>query len=554
MKIEDINLKRFFVKIQKDIAPHLGGQTKTPEQQATRGLTALFLATEAGMKIENASSYVVDEGEDLGIDGLYFNRTTQVLYVVQTKFRINQNKSLDQGEVLKFKRGIERLLSADIEGANELFLRAYSDIEDALTDINTKIKICIVSTSKQELPPNVSGIIEDFCKEQNEVDPTFSFRYYKFNDLYQKAKAFSPDSATDIKIPLQSYGSMTKPHKAYYGAVDGAEIASWVKKYGNKLFDRNVRFTLHNTDVNEGLVRTLEQQPGNFWYYNNGITAIAGDVKATPGDTDPKIVHASSLSIVNGAQTAGMLARAQEEGIDLGKVKIQFRVISLESAAAGFDEEITRANNTQNELSSLDFVSLDPRQDLLRSELASLGYEYVVKRGSETESLYPTIEVRDAAIALACAATDISLSVQAKRYVSGLWSNINSEPYTAIFNDQLTGEQLVRVWQAYRECEAVIRELKSTFSKKEASILSHGDRFIAHCVFELARKDGLDLSKDGVIKRTATRAAKALVSRFPHEAEDHFPPTAFKNQKIQEKLKAAVMIKLSAGSARTIKK
>lgn len=541
MKIDDINLKRFFVKIQKDIAPYLGDHTKTEEQQATRGLTALFLATEAGMPIEKSSQYVVDEGEDLGIDGLYFNRTTQILYIVQTKFRLNQNRSLDQGEMLKFKSGIERLLSADIGGANERFLRAYSDIEEALSDINTKIKICLASTSKQDLPPNVEEIIDKFCKAQNEIDPIFSFKYYRFNDLFQKAKAFNPDSATDIKIPLHSYGNVTKPHKAFYGAVDGAEIASWVKKYGNRLFDRNVRFTLLNTDVNEGLVKTLKQQPGNFWYFNNGITAIAGDVKAAPGDTDPKIVQATSLSIVNGAQTAGMLARAQEEGVDLSKVKIQFRVISLEGAPAGLDEEITRANNTQNELSALDFVSLDPRQDLFRSELASLGYEYIVKRGSETDSVNPIIEVRDAAIALACASPDISLSVQAKRYVSGLWSNIDSEPYTAIFNNQLTGEELVRVWKAYKGCEKSVRDLKGKGNKKDASILSHGDRFVAHCVFEIGRKEHLDLSDSTILDDTVDRVAKALVSNFSIEAEDHFPPTAFKNQKIQEKLKAAVM-------------
>ena len=125
LRIEDINLKRFFAKIQKDISPYLGEDANTEEEQAARGLTALFLATEAGMPIDKASFYVVDEGEDLGIDGLYFNPTTQVLYIVQSKFRINQNKSLSQGEMLKFKDGIGKAL-LHISGDRGFTLRIHA--------------------------------------------------------------------------------------------------------------------------------------------------------------------------------------------------------------------------------------------------------------------------------------------------------------------------------------------------------------------------------------------------------------------------------------------
>lgn len=544
MKIEDINLKRFFAKIQKDISPYLGEGANTEEEQAARGLTALFLATEAGMPIEQANFYVVDEGEDLGIDGLYFNPATQVLYIVQSKFRINQNKSLSQGEMLKFKDGISKVLKAKVEGANPKFRAAFDNVEHALSDISTRIKLCIVSTSKRELELNVSSVLDDFCKELNEIDSTFSHHYYKFNSLYQKAKTFTSEVNTNIEIPLYSYGRVAEPHLAFYGSVEGADVAGWVKEYGSKIFEQNVRFTLQNTDVNEGIFDTIRENPQNFWYYNNGITAIAGDVKTVPGEGNPKIVKASSLSIVNGAQTAGMLARAVEEGIDVSKVKIQFRVISLEGAPAALDEEITRANNTQNELNALDFVSLDPRQDLLRNELAGLGYEYVFKRGAETDTSKTIIEVKDAAIALACASGDIGLSVQAKRYVSALWNNIKTEPYTKIFRDGLDGSELVSSWSAYKECEAATKELKMDANKETASILSHGDRFIAHCVFALARDKGIDLEQEGNAKKQAKLVAKNLVKNFD-KVESSYPATAFKNQKVQEKLKTIVLAELN---------
>jgi len=540
MKFDNINLRRFFAKIQKDIAPHLARGELTEEKQAALGLTALFLAAHAGMPIDEAHKFVVDEGEDFGIDGIFFNSVTQVLFIVQSKFRTNQNKTISQGEILKFKNGIEKLLQGKIHGANEKFIEAYNSIVHALDDINTKIHICVVCTSTKDLEDNVSEILETFCLDQNEVDAIFQYSYTKFDQLYQMARFFSPESDTDPEISLYSYGSVTSPYKAYFGYVEGNAVASWVGKFGNSLFEQNVRFTLQNTDVNESIYETIEKDPQKFWYFNNGITAIASEAQPVPSDTDPKKVKTKSLSIVNGAQTAGMLARAAQEGLDLSDVRVQFRVISLRGAAPGLDEDVTRANNTQNELNPLDFVSLDPKQELLKSELARLGFEYIYKRGSESSSTLPKIEVKDAAVALACAAQDISISVQAKRYVSGLWSNIKSPPYTTIFHEQLTGRELLDTWRAYGWCEQAIRQIRGGMDREAALILTHGDRFIAHCVFTRIRRENLSLEDETVVTEIAGQVAAQLPTVFRKQVTS-YPATAFKNQKTQEMLKDALL-------------
>lgn len=540
MKIEDLNLRRFFVKLQKDLVPHLGQFDLTEEKQAAQGLTALFLASDAGMIVEDAKKFVVDEGEDLGIDGLFYNPATQTLHIVQSKFRLNQNKSLDQGEALKFKRGIEKILQGNVENANEKFIRAYDAIEPALSDINTRIKICICSTSKRELEPNVRSIFEDFCSRQNEVDEAFSFHYAKFDRLFQLAKFFTPESDTDIAIPIYSFGSLKDPHRAYFGYVSGVEIADWVNRFGNSLFEQNVRFTLANSDVNDSIFYTLKNFPTNFWYFNNGITAIASDATAAPTEKEPRIVNAKAVSIVNGAQTAGMLAKAASEGIDLSKVRVQFRVMSLSGAKPGFDEEVTRANNTQNELNALDFVSLDPQQDLLKTELANLGYDYIFKRGSDTGTSLTKIEVKDAAIALACATDDIAVSVQAKCYVSGLWNNIKTPPYTVIFHQGLTGSDLVEKWRAFQYCDSKLREKRNDLDRKNSAILTHGDRFVAHCTFMLAKAQGTNLSDESSVKKLVDAVADALLETF-NSVSTSYPATAFKNQKTQEELKDAVL-------------
>jgi len=549
MHFEDLNLRRFFIKIQKDVVPLIKADHETEEQQATKGLTALFLAAKAGTPPDEAVDYVVDGSNDFGIDGLYFNSATQTLYIVQTKFRSNQDKTLPLGEALKFQNGIDRLLRGDLDGASQKLKHAYKLVEPGLTDINSRISICIATTSKKSLEPNVEQAFLDFCHRKNDIDTTFSFYYSPFDQCFQMAKFFSPEKTKDIDIHIHSFGRLKQPYKAFFGFVSGEAVAEWVRFHGNSLFEQNVRFTLQNTDVNENIFDTIKQAPSKFWYFNNGITAIASDVNVSAQDTDPKYLRATSMSIVNGAQTAGMLARAVDEGVPVEAVKVQFRVISLAGAEPGFDEAVTRANNTQNELNALDFVSLDPRQDILRTELAGLGFNYVFKRGEDVISDLPKIEVKDVAVALACAADDIAISVQAKRYVSGLWSSIKAPPYTIIFHDGLKGEDVVKIWKAYTVCENQVKLSKQGLLRENALILTHGDRFIAHCTFQFCKKKSIPLSDDDAVAAVAEEAAARLPSIFA-ERTSAYPATAFKNQKTQEELRDALLQKMTAAFAK----
>ena len=204
-----------------------------------------------------------------------------------------------------------------------------------------------------------------------------------------------------------------------------------------------------------------------------------------------------------------------------------FRVISLKGSEPGFDESVTRANNTQNDLNALDFVSLDPRQELLANELAALGYQYVYKRGSEIESSLNLIEVKEAAIALACACEDIALAVQAKRYVSFLWRDIKTKPYTDVFPETLTGETLVSAVEFMRRIEEVIKDARQGTDKPDDLILTHGDKFIAHCAFRIiggAASTGVQMTDHDIM-----RLCYNVVDVYKAEHPQTHPPTVFKN-------------------------
>jgi len=124
---------------------------------------------------------------------------------------------------------------------------------------------------------------------------------------------------------LRSWGRIEAPHAAYYGQVDGAQVASWGTKYRSRLFAKNLRGVLGDTEVNDEIRGTIEKNPEMFFYDNNGITLTAKKLAKTMfggADTTHGTFHCTDVSIVKGAQTAGSIGK--------------YATVSLEKAAKVF--------------------------------------------------------------------------------------------------------------------------------------------------------------------------------------------------------------------------
>lgn len=66
-----------------------------------------------------------------------------------------------------------------------------------------------------------------------------------------------------------------------------------------RLFRKNVRQSLGNSNkVNKGIAKTIKKEPGDFFFYHNGITAICSKIDIQNGQLTVK-----DLNIVNGCQS-----------------------------------------------------------------------------------------------------------------------------------------------------------------------------------------------------------------------------------------------------------
>ena len=298
---------------------------------------------------------------------------------------------------------------------------------------------------------------------------------------------------------------------------------------------------LGKTDVNQEIAATTTNRPRDFWYFNNGVTVVAGRVTKTlaGGSTrDFGTFRADAASVVNGAQTVSTLGRAHAAGGNLDDVRVLLRVISLEnvSATANYSADITRTNNTQNRIEARDFASQDPEQTRLKRELALDRIGYAVVRSEEANVAEDTIGLPEATVALACAKAEPGLAVLAKRNIGQFWADINKAPYKTIFNGSTSAVRLYRAVLVVRAAEQRLRGLISALPRKSGKrygVLVQGNRLIEALVFKRIGGAALegssfdigDVEMDAKVDEIVEQVVQIIEDRYA----DNFMATLFKN-------------------------
>nr|WP_242047526.1 AIPR family protein [Coleofasciculus sp. FACHB-SPT36] len=274
----------------------------------------------------------------------------------------------------------------------------------------------------------------------------------------------------------------------------------WLK-HKNKLFAKNLRDFIDQTQANDEIIRTIKEEPSLFWYFNNGVTVLCQELqkktKGTKRLSDD--FFAKGISIINGAQTIGSIGRAYEDDPEdleekLEEAQIFIRLISLEKCSDDFGMKITKATNTQNTVESRDFVALDPTQQRLAQELKAWDKDkiYFYKRSAEMVSNENSCTLSEATIALACFNPDLGLSVIAKKDISEIWGDTSSTLYKIIFNNSISSIQLWRVVEVYRIVENELK-VRSKESKSFDKIANHANLFILHLVFQSLEEQKINI-------------------------------------------------------------
>jgi hypothetical protein len=319
----------------------------------------------------------------------------------------------------------------------------------------------------------------------------------------------------DIEITLENWASITAPRKAIYGQIKGAELARLVGTHGTALFERNIRFYLGSIGVNAAIEETVRRRPGEFFYLNNGITAVAERITPAAGTNERCVFGLKKVSIVNGAQTAGSITTASLAGVISPDAKLLITVIEIGAAADDLGAKITRARNHQNEVRGVYFAALDPNQERLRQELAVVGIKYHYRPSAEARARRDdAFTLEEAAVALACLSFPVAHSqtrprpahnaidfiVAAKKEIGRLWEQ-DGTTYRHIFPATLSGLRACRLVRIYRLVDRILASSERSEGAYYRRMFFRHSRyfvmaFLAHRLPDVLRRPQLTISAD----------------------------------------------------------
>lgn len=160
--------------------------------------------------------------------------------------------------------------------------------------------------------------------------------------------------------------------------VDGAQYTSYLavfpalvlyrlyEDYGERLLELNVRsFLQARGKVNQNIRKAIIEEPKRFFAYNNGLTAVAEEVRTEPLEGGGLGVSGiRGLQIVNGGQTTASIHRAgKKDGAlqQLAEISVQTKLSVIEPSMV--DEMVPLISlyaNSQNKVSEADFSANDP--------------------------------------------------------------------------------------------------------------------------------------------------------------------------------------------------
>lgn len=195
-------------------------------------------------------------------------------------------------------------------------------------------------------------------------------RIYQLETSGEEREPIEVDFSTYEKIGIRCL-QMPAPEdgiQAYLMVLPGVLLADLYDRYGERLFEQNVRtFLQFRGKVNNGIRKTILYEPKMFFSYNNGISATAESVETSKqGD---RLLKAKNLQIVNGGQTtASIFTAARKEKASLNNIFVQVKLTLVDREKAEAEQintiisKISEYANTQNKVAAADFFANHPFQ------------------------------------------------------------------------------------------------------------------------------------------------------------------------------------------------
>jgi hypothetical protein len=259
VQLTEVLKARFF-----SFLPNLNRPGWNPAQieqnKLTRSLAAFAIAKLADVDNSIAAATVIDDYDDNGIDAVFFDRPGNRLFLVQSKFKVDGGEP-DQGEMKKFADGIRDLLNQQYNRFNDSFQQKLTDVEDALEQAHLKV-VAVVAWTGNTLAAHARREVDDLRAELNQHHPDrVSIELFTIDRAHGLLTSEHVHAPITVTLALENWYQVTTPLRAFYGQISVAQLATLYDQHAKGLFERNIRYYMGSSGVNDAIANTLRDEP-----------------------------------------------------------------------------------------------------------------------------------------------------------------------------------------------------------------------------------------------------------------------------------------------------
>ncbi|MFD0929483.1 AIPR family protein [Methylophilus glucosoxydans] len=428
------------------------------------GLFALGLKFGIEDLVTVGTESITDGSDDKKCDIVYVDKDDGIAVVAQCYFSTKAKQEAPSNKAADLNTAISWLIQRPLNELPERIVSAAQQLRDGITNNEIKeIHIWYIHNL-----PESNNVLKELKAVEDSAKAAVTHQYpdsrisihalevgkAKINEWYDETLSpilVNDEFEIDTKIGFEIDGP---EWRAYVTTVEARFLYRQYKKYKTQLFSANVRDYLgsriSDSNINNGIKKTAENEPDNFWVFNNGLTVLVNDfnVMSDNKSKNNKIVI-KGMSIVNGAQTTGAIGALNKTPASSVRVPVRF----IKTKNPNIVLDIIQFNNSQNKVTASDFRSTDKIQKRIKDEVSKIpsaeyeggrrgGFGDLIRR---RPNLLPSYTVGQS---LASFHGDPVIAYNQKQ---NIW--IEDSLYSKYFNENTTGSHIVFAYSLVRAVE-----------------------------------------------------------------------------------------------------
>lgn len=346
--------------------------------------------------INDIINMVTEGGDDCDIDICHIDTEQDgeiYLNLFQSKFKNPQNlhQTIGANDVDKFLKHVKQIfIDNDIDNLpmNKFLRKKYIEFQDIIKELpyqNIHINLFFI-TNGEDLNEQEKHKLRLF-KQQNKL-----INSYKILNRYD---FFINDTRKTGRQELPIYGNKISINfgiNAYIATIKAYDLAKLFEDCGDSILEHNVRRLLKG-EINKNIASSLQNDPGMFWYKNNGISIVCKSVEPITILGQEKLILEDPY-IINGGQTTKTLFNlfknlSEAERKIFYEAFVMVRIYQTTDSIKTSD--IIYGTNNQNKITLFDLKSGNENLKKIKEFFKTNGINLIIYRDAEEKTILESI-------------------------------------------------------------------------------------------------------------------------------------------------------------------